>query len=138
MKSRFATGIGVPPVHLSAINLDSARHGLLIFSGGSTGPRRIAFRSEADLCTKLNILLQRAVPVAVGGHIAGPADQVGMLIDSGKLNGKYIEISWSSPDHWIVREMINGAVEWESVTRADCFVTTDFDPTAIEDNSLTR
>jgi hypothetical protein len=56
----------------------------------------------------------------------------------GKLNGKYIEISWSRPGHWIVREMIQGAVEWESVTRTDSFVTTDFDPRAIEEDSLIR
>lgn len=139
MKLRFATGSGCPPVYLNAITHDKEGRGQLQFAGGAGGALLpVIFRSEADLYTKLSALLQRAVPISVGGHSPGAAAEVAMLLEIGKLNGRYVEISWSRPDHWTVREMIKGAVEWESVARADTFVMAHFDPTSIGESLLNQ
>jgi hypothetical protein len=125
-------------VYLSFIAYDAAGNGRgeLIFGGGIPGTQTaVPFHSEADLCAKLGVLLRRRVPLSVGGLSGGAADQVAMLLESEKLSGNYVEISWSRPDHWTLREIVKGAAEWETVARADAISTTDFDPESISDSS---
>jgi len=132
MKPRFATGVGTAPVYLADISFGKSGRGVLVFTGGNVGARKVPFHSDGDLHAKLSILIRQNVPLSVGGHAVGPADRVAMLIESGKLNGPYIDISWSRPEHWTVRERVKGAVEWQPVARADTFASINFDPDSID------
>lgn len=142
MKPRFATGTGNAPVYLRAINHGKTGAGVLVFAGGSLNDSPVVFESEGDLHDKLKILVARSVPLSVGGQVPGPADELGLLMKSGALQqASYIQISWSRPLHWEVREMVWGslevwgAVEWEPVTRAEEFATVNFDPDTLAMNT---
>lgn len=89
------------------------------------------FNSKSELVSKLREVLTQRVPLSIGGHCTGPADEVGMLAFSGKLSYPYIEISWSSPKHWTLREVTRNAVEWEEVGDPACIANQSFNPDAL-------
>ncbi|PTY36294.1 hypothetical protein BGP77_03005 [Saccharospirillum sp. MSK14-1] len=117
MKPRYFQGIGEAPAHLSHIFHDRSDDAGRLQFKKEGHEFEVAFESTSDLLSKLQTILTDSVPLSVGGNVPGPVDEVGFLIESGKLQGPYIEISWSAPGCWTVREIIDGALEWK---KADC------------------
>ena len=130
MKPRYCTGVGQAPDHLSAIIHDRGDEGRLIFRA-ECKETAVPFKSKSDLISKLGELMAQRVPLSIGGHCAGPADVVGMLIFSGKLSYPYIEISWTSREHWTLREVVKNVVEWEVVNDPACIANQSFNPVAL-------
>ena len=130
MKPRYFQGTGEAPVHLASIVHERGNGGRLLFrvDGHESA---VAFDSKPDLLSKLQAIIAQSVPLSIGGHCPGPADEVGMLISSGKLIHPYVEISWSAPECWMVREITEGAVEWESTGELSDIANQSFNPDAL-------
>ncbi|MCV2223799.1 MULTISPECIES: hypothetical protein [Pseudomonas] len=90
------------------------------------------YTSHAELLCMLNILLRQRVPIAVGGMLPGPADEVEMLIANEVLEGPYIELSWSGPQQWTLREIDSTTAEWQSVPSAQSMANVTFDPKSLK------
>lgn len=131
MKPRYARGFGQAPTHVSSIHRERLNKGTFVFSD-SNGQKQVSFVTHAEFLDLLRKLMAASVPLSVGGHCPGPADEVAMLIASGELNGSYIEISWSGPEQWIVREILKSATEWEQVSAPFLFANTSFNPDALK------
>jgi hypothetical protein len=80
----------------------------------------------------LNILLRQRVPIAVGGMLPGPADEVDMLTANELLEGPYIELSWSGPQQWTLREIDSTTAEWQPVPSAQSMANVTFDPKSLK------
>lgn len=131
MKQRYFEGTGVAPIHLSHIFHERGSDaGRLLFKNGGQ-ELGVAFNSKSDLLSKLQAILVNSVPISVGGHALGPADEVGLLIEAGKLKGSYVEISWSAPGCWTVREIIDGALEWEEAGCLSDIANQAFNPKSL-------
>lgn len=123
MKPRFAKGTGKAPIYLSAIIRQSHGRGEFVFGQDEA---RVRFTSSRQFIEIFQMLIERSVALSVGGLCPGPADEASMLLASGELIGEHVEISWSSPEHWVVREMKHGALEWEEVLDHGCIVNNSF------------
>lgn len=131
MKPRYARGSGQAPTHLSYIRRERLSIGTFVFSDSSV-QKQVSFVTHAEFLDLLRKLMAASVPLSVGGHCSGPADEVAMLIAEGELNGSYIEISWSGPGQWVVREIVKSATEWEQVSSPSLFANTSFNPDALK------
>ncbi|SMQ23155.1 hypothetical protein SAMN04488483_0803 [Pseudomonas helmanticensis] len=80
----------------------------------------------------LNSLLRQRVPIAVGGMLPGPADEVDMLIANAVLEGPYIALSWSGPEQWTLREIDSSIAEWQPVPDAQSMANVSFDPRSLK------
>jgi hypothetical protein len=80
----------------------------------------------------LDSLLRQRVPIAVGGMLKGPADEVDMLIANEVLEGPYIELSWSGPQQWTLREIDFTIAEWQPVPDARCMANVSFNPKSLK------
>jgi hypothetical protein len=80
----------------------------------------------------LNSLLRQRVPIAVGGMFPGPTDEVDMLIANEVLEGPYIELSWSGPQQWTLREIDSTIAEWQPVPDASSMANVSFDPESLK------
>ena len=119
-------GTGKPPPHLSLIERDAAGKGRLVVSAPH-GTRTVAFGNEAEMLAALQRVIERRIPLSVGGHAMGPADEAGFLFDAGKLRGPYLQISWTKPGSWTVHEIDGHATEWDQVEAAE-LVAASFEP----------
>ncbi|WDR37833.1 hypothetical protein NN484_08860 [Pseudomonas serboccidentalis] len=128
---RYAKGSGQPPVHLASINSTDSTTGYLMFAGAAAGERKITFTSHAERVRLLNELMLARVPFAVGGMCPGPADEVALLIASAALAGPYLELSWTGPQQWVVRQMTNSADQWQLEPDVSEIANTSFDPVSL-------
>lgn len=80
----------------------------------------------------LNSLLRLRVPIAVGGMLPGPADEVDILIANEVLEGPYIELSWSGAKQWTLREIDTTTAEWQPVPGARTMANVSFDPKSLK------
>ncbi|WP_285415891.1 hypothetical protein [Pseudomonas sp. efr-133-TYG-5] len=133
LKSRYAKGQGTAPVHLAAIDAGADGAGSLLFSEPLAVHRRVPFATQAELLRLLARLLRERVPLAVGGMCPGPADAVALLIAGNQLAGPFIELSWSGPQQWTVREIPDTATtEWAAVADAATIAAMAFDPGSLQ------
>lgn len=126
IKPRYSKGSGLPPVHLSWVSSEDSVTGDLVFAHPVSGEHRVPCASRAELLDMFNTLVLKRVALAVGGMLPGPADEIAMLIA-----GPYVELSWSGPQQWTLRETINGASEWQPVPEADGIANVSFDPESL-------
>jgi hypothetical protein len=77
-------------------------------------------------------LLRQHVPIAVGGMLPGPADEVDRLIANEVLEGPYIELSWSGPGQWTLREIDGTAGQWQLVADTRSMANVSFDPESLK------
>ena len=129
---RYSTGSGPPPTHLTLISSVDAETGSLVFADTEVGKHRVHYTSRAELLSMLNSLLRQRVPIAVGGMLPGPADEVDMLIANDVLEGPYIELSWSGPGQWTLREIDATAGHWQQVPDARSMANVSFDPKSLK------
>ncbi|TMU76877.1 hypothetical protein FGA82_19405 [Pseudomonas fluorescens] len=129
---RYSKGSGRPPTHLTLISSVDADSGSLVFADSEVGEHGVHYTSRAELLSLLNSLLRQRVPIAVGGMLPGPADEVDMLIASKALDGPYIELSWSGPGHWTLREKDATAGQWQLVADARSMANVSFDPLSLK------
>ena len=99
----------------------------LVFIDGTNSEFRINFASKAQLISMLRELMNQRIPCSVGGHGLGAAEEIELLISDGVLEGTYVEISWTSPSNWLLREKVQGAAVWDEVTEPSVFSNTSFD-----------
>ena len=130
MKPRYFQGTGEAPIHLASLVHERGTSGRLLFRGEGH-ESAVVFASKPDLLSKLQAIMAQLVPLSIGGHCPGPADEVRMLVPLAKLNHPYVEISWSAPGRWIVREITEGAVEWESAGDLSDITNQPFNPDAL-------
>ncbi len=128
IKSRYVKGQGKAPLHLALIHSISSESGYLQLTDNAGAEHRIPFSSHAERLRLLASLIRERVPMAVGGMCPGPADEVALLIANKALNGPYIELSWTAPQQWIVREIAGDTVEWEAESDVARIANTSFDP----------
>ncbi|MFJ2279965.1 hypothetical protein ACIOUG_02375 [Pseudomonas sp. NPDC087803] len=133
---RYAKGSGQPPVHLAAINSSDSTTGHLVFAGAAAGERTMLFTSNAELVHLLNELMLARVPFAVGGMCPGPADEVALLIANAQLVGPYLELSWTGPQQWVVRQMANNPGQWQLAADLSEIANTSFDPESLKNLML--
>ncbi len=131
MKPRYARGTGQAPTHVSAIHRKRLNRGTFVFSDGNN-QKQVSFVTHAEFLDLLQKIMAASVPLSVGGHCPGPADEVAMLIAAGELKGSYIEITWSGPNQWVVREIVKSTTEWEQVSAPSLFTNTSFNPDALK------
>jgi hypothetical protein len=105
--------------------------GSLVFAHSEVGEHRVPYTSRAELLSLLNSLLRQRVPIAVGGMLPGPADEVDMLIANDVLEGPYIELSWSGPGQWTLREIDGTAGQWQPIPDARSMANVSFDPQSL-------
>lgn len=129
---RYAKGSGHPPLHLASITANGAEAGELRFTLANAEVLRIAFASHAEQVRMLERLITERVPFAVGGMCPGPADEVDMLIATAELAGPYIELAWTAPQQWVVRETSSVASEWLQVAEASMIANPSFDPNSLK------
>lgn len=114
MKPRYAEGTGVSPIHVASIRREHDGRGAFVLSGSGAEGREISFSSDTDFLELLHALIAESVALSVGGHCLGPAEEAALLISNGELDGSYVEISWTAPEHWTLREISKGTVPpWE-------------------------
>jgi hypothetical protein len=113
MKPRYASSINTSPVHLAELIQHATDRGLLIFRIKDADTVKISFESKAILHQLLQKLIDEKVPLSVGGHIDGPCEEVCRLIDAGILHGTAIQLAWSAPQHWTIRELAAETIMWE-------------------------
>jgi hypothetical protein len=128
IQPRYAEGTGEAPFHLSSVNRERLSKGAFIFSGQGAEGRKIVFTSNVEFLAIFRTLMAESVPLSIGGHCIGPADEVALLISSGELLGSYIEISWSGPEKWTLREIGKGHPPWERVDVQKLIPNTSFNP----------
>ncbi|MFZ3283935.1 hypothetical protein [Pseudomonas sp.] len=129
---RYSTGSGRPPTHLTLISSVDTETGSLVFADTEIGEHSVQYTSRAELLSMLNSLLRQRVPIAVGGMLPGPADEVDVLIASKLLEGPYIELSWSGPGRWTLREIDATAGQWQQVPDARSMANVSFDPGSLK------
>lgn len=134
---RYAKGSGQPPVHLASINSSDSTTGDLVFAGSAAGERTMPFTSHAELVRLLNELMLARVPFAVGGMCPGPADEAALLIANAELAGPYLELSWTGPQQWVVRQISNSCDQWQLESDASRIANTSFDPESLKASSRT-
>lgn len=128
---RYAKGYGQPPVYLASINSTDSMTGNLVFAGAAAGKIHMAFTSHVELIRLLNALMLARVPFAVGGMCPGPAEEAGLLITNGELAGNYIELSWTGPQEWVLRQMTNRCDQWQLEPEVSKIANTSFDPESL-------
>jgi hypothetical protein len=129
---RYSKGSGRPPTHLALISSVDADTGSLVFAHTEVGEHRVPYTSRAELLSLLNSLLRQRVPIAVGGMFPGPADEVDRLIANEVLEGPYIELSWSGPGQWTLREIDGIAGQWQLVADTRSMANVSFDPESLK------
>ncbi|WP_311775969.1 hypothetical protein [Pseudomonas baetica] len=138
IKPRYAKGSGQAPAHLASINAADSQTGDLVFAGAVAGQRHVSFASHAELLAILNALILERVPFAVGGMCPGPADEVGLLIANKELAGPYLELSWTGPQQWLVRQIGYASSEWQQVPDACEIANISFSEETLIRNILAR
>ncbi|PMQ09300.1 Glutathione-dependent formaldehyde-activating enzyme [Pseudomonas sp. AD21] len=134
---RYAKGSGQPPVHLASINSTDSMTGHLLFAGVAAGERKITFTSHAELVRLLNELMLARVPFAAGGMCPGPADEASVLIADAELAGPYLELSWTGPQQWVVRQITDTCGQWQLAPDISEIANTSFDPDSLKSASQT-
>lgn len=130
---RYSKGSGRPPTHLTLISSLDADTGSLVFAHTEVGgEHRVHYTSRVELLSMLNSLLRQRVPIAVGGMLPGPADEVDMLIANEVLEGPYIELSWSGPQQWTLREIGATAAQWQPEPDTRNMANVSFDPESLK------
>ncbi|MCE7522371.1 hypothetical protein [Alloalcanivorax xenomutans] len=112
--ARYCLGEGEPPRYLAAMHTEVSS-GELVFAGGGEPRHTLKFSDQSALYRQLRQLLASRLPVAAGGMMPGPVDEVAALIVVGCLEGPYVVLAWSGPGQWILREHIEGAEVWRKV-----------------------
>lgn len=127
MKFRYAEGNGIAPIHVTSIRRDRGGSGAFVLVDQGSACQEIRFSSNAEFLQIFRTLMAENVALSVGGHCAGPADEAALLLSSGELEGLYVQISWSNPERWTVREMSrNYALPWVKVAEPSIIVKTTF------------
>lgn len=129
---RYSRGSDRPPTHLALISSGDADTGSLVFAHTEVGEYSVHYTSRAELLSMLNSLLRQRVPIAVGGMLPGPADEVHMLIAKELLEGPYIELSWSGPRQWTLREIDATTGQWQLVADTRSMANVSFDPKSLK------
>ena len=128
IESRYAKGQGQAPLHLALIHSATDESGYLQLVDKAGAEHRVLFSSHAERLSLLTRLIRERVPMAVGGMCPGPADEVALLIANKALNSPFIELSWTAPQQWIVREIAGNTVGWVAESDVASIANTSFDP----------
>jgi hypothetical protein len=121
----------MPPIHVASTNRERGGKGAFIFAGQGGEGHKMEFTSSVECLAIFGTLMAESVPFSIGGHCSGPAEEVALLISTGELHGSYIEIFWSGPEKWTVREIGEGAPPWERVAQPGLIANTSFNPDAL-------
>lgn len=134
MNPRYASSTSTPPAHLAELIRHAADRGLLIFRINNAETVKISFDSNAVLHQLLQKLIDEKVPLSVGGHMDGACEEVCRLIDAGTLHGTAIQLAWSTPQHWTIRELVVGTIMWEQTHDPAAIANCAFDPASLKMN----
>ena len=134
MNPRYASSTSTPPAHLAELIRHAAGRGLLIFRIKGTNTEKVPFESEAVLHQILQKLIDEKVPLSVGGHMDGPCEEICRLIDAGTLHGTAIQLAWSAPKHWTIRELVVGTIMWEQTHDPASIANCAVDPASLKMN----
>ncbi len=74
-----------------------------MLAGANSEGLEIPFSSSAEFLKLLQALMAESVPLSVGGHCIGAADEVELLMANGELDGSYVQIAWRGPQKYGVR-----------------------------------
>ncbi len=135
MTPRFASSIDEAPVFVELIARHSLHSGLIRFKVGRNESVDISFANQVEFNSMFQMLINERVPFSVGGAAVGSIDEAQLLIQDGVLQGIPIEISWSSPDKWTVREVSSGSLQWDEVIQTDEIANCRFDPNSLKNLS---
>lgn len=113
--ARYYLGEGEPPRYLAAIHMEALSSGELVFAGGEAPRHTLKFADQSELHRRLRQLLASRLPMATSGMVPGPVDEVAALIAQGRLEGPYVELAWSGPGQWVLREHLEGVEVWRKV-----------------------
>jgi hypothetical protein len=136
MKPRFANAIDKPPVYVKLVARQSLHSGFIRFHVGDNECVDISFANQLELNAMFQRLIDERVPFSAGGASIGSIDEAQILIKDGVLRGSPIEISWSSPNKWTIREISFESLEWDEVAHADEIANCRFDPNTLKNLSL--
>ena len=136
MKPRFASAIDEPPVYVKLIARQSLHSGFIRFHVGGNECVDISFANQLELNAMFQRLIDERVPFSAGGASIGSIDEAQILIKDGVLRGRLIEISWSSPNKWTIREISFESLEWDEAAHAEEIANYRFDPNTLKNLSL--
>ena len=115
MKLRYSHGKGSAPRHVSDFQ-QHGKKGWLVVRDESGSEARLEFAHHAELQSHIEELIAQRVPFSIGGMCPGPAEVLHHWFVKRDITPDYLEISWQGPDDWIVREIVEGATEWQKVS----------------------
>lgn len=136
MKPRFASAIDEPPVYVKLVARQSLHSGFIRFNVGGNECVDISFANQLEFIRMFQKLIDERVPFSAGGASIGSIDEAQILIKDRVLRGSPIEISWSSPDKWTIREISVESLEWDEVAHAEEIANCRFDPNTLKNLSL--
>ena len=134
MKPRYTSSVSTPPPHLAELIRHAVDRGLLIFRINNAETVKISFDSNAVLHQLLQKLVDEKVPLSVGGHMDGPCEEVCRLIDAGTLHGTAVQLAWSAPQHWTIRELAAETIMWEQAHEPAEIANCNFDAASLKMN----
>lgn len=129
MKSRFASAIDEPPVYVKLVARQSLHSGFIRFNVGGNECVDISFANQLEFIRMFQKLIDERVPFSAGGASIGSIDEAQILIKDRVLRGSPIEISWSSPDKWTIREISVESLEWDEIAHAEEIANCRLTPT---------
>lgn len=103
------------------------RFGVHRYGRKTVDQHRVPFETHIDLLWLLDHLIRERAPFGVGGMSPGQSDDVALLTASDELSGPFIELSWSAPQHWILREIVGRAQEWATESDTGKIASSAFD-----------
>ena len=60
--------------------------------GGAGHAKDVRYKDDAELIAQCGALIQQKVAFSVGGHVPGPADELAIWQDAGKMRDTFIQI----------------------------------------------
>ncbi len=132
MRPRFARSNLEPPVYVDLVVRHTHQAGLIRFNLGHGEFIEIPFASQLEFNILFQRLIDEQVPLSAGGALAGAIDEALLLVKDGMLKGYPIEISWSSPETWTVREIGPESFQWDEVSQVETIANCQFDPRTLQ------
>lgn len=114
MVPRYFISSGRPPLYVAAIIRVDAHRGYCLLQDIDKGELKRSFSNNAELINILQKIIDERIPLSVGAHCPGPADEAILWVNAGRLSGVPIMISWQSKDRWSIREYAPDGTQWES------------------------
>jgi hypothetical protein len=114
MKPRFSLGKGSAPRHVVDIH-QRGRLTSIDLHDENGAKASVECSDHAEFQSSIEGLIAERVPFAVGAMCSGASEALLHWFREGGVVPPYLEISWRGPDDWIVREIVDGAIEWQEV-----------------------